>query len=158
MEAEDLTGYCGALVSDSSLTTLKVTVDTENFGNSSVLDGIVPGDIGRSYQVEVPVISRIQVTSAINGSKFILKSDLQGYDACVLANFDDTFWRLCRGGVIEVTAHNQVNEVEIRSLLARLRKFRHVSWLPYNIGRVSDSEIFDFWTAGNRLERDLYFW
>jgi FkbM family methyltransferase len=156
--AEKLTAFCGALVSDASLVNIKILVDKMNLGNSSAFTAIVPKELGRSDQIEVPVIALNQVTKAINNSGFILKSDLQGYDAGVLANFGDDFWKFCLGGVIEVNAHNEIKSTDIIKLLERLHNYRHISWHPFNLGRISDKEVFDFWTAGNDLERDIFFW
>ena len=158
IDPEKLTAFCGALVSNPSTLNVRMTVDTVNLGNSSALDVIVPKDLGRSYQVEVPAIAVNQVTKAINGSAFILKSDLQGYDAGVLASFGDEFWRSCLGGVVEVYAHSEINRIDIEILLERFKKYRHLCWQPFNIGRISEKEVLDFWTAKNGLEKDIYFW
>jgi FkbM family methyltransferase len=158
IDSSKLTAFCGALVSNSSTPNIKMTVDTVNFGNSSALEEIVPKDYARSYQIVVPVVTKNQIIEALNGSSFILKSDLQGYDAGVLAGFGDDFWRLCLAGTIEVNAHKEINNVDIERLLGRFKNYRHVSWQPFSLGRVSDHEILEFWTAGNKLERDIYFW
>jgi FkbM family methyltransferase len=157
-ESLNLTSYCGALVSDTSVTSVKMSVDSKNFGNSSLLSEIVSKDLGGTYQVEVPVIPQSLVTTAINGSKFILKTDLQGYDVAVLSSFGDDFWRNCSGGVIEVNAHSQIVHQQVNVLLERLAGYRHISWTPFFIRRISVSEVYDFWTSGNKHERDLYFW
>jgi len=156
--SDRVTAFCGALVSDSCEQNIKMTVDQENYGNSSVFESFAPVGLARSYQIEVPIIPIDLVTKAINGSGFILKSDLQGYDAGVLANFGDDFWRFCLGGVIEVNAHSEIKSVDIETILRRFQNYRYLSWQPFNIGRISDKEIFDFWTARNNLERDVFFW
>ena len=157
-ESLNLTSYCGALVANSSVTSVKMSVDSVNFGNSSLLDEIVSKDLGRNYQIEVPVIPQSIVTNAINGSKFILKTDLQGLDVAVLSSFGDDFWRNCSGGVIEVNAHSQIDFQHVNVLLERLADYSHVSWNPFFTRRISDREIFDFWTSGKKCEKDLYFW
>jgi FkbM family methyltransferase len=158
IDPEKIVALFGALVSDPDIRKVRMTVDTVNLGNSSALDEIVPKVLGRSYQINVPAILLNQVTQKINGSAFILKSDIQGHDAGVLARLGDEFWSSCLGGVIEVNAHKNIDRKDIEKLLERFTNYRHLSWQPFSLGRVSEKKLLTFWTSASGLERDIYFW
>jgi FkbM family methyltransferase len=154
----NLVSFCGAVVGNSNSGAITMHVDFENLGNTSAFEALLASESKGENQVRVPIIDKNLVLSSIDKKPFVLKSDLQGFDASVLSSFDNDFWDLCVGGVVEVNAHSQISEDEVNVVVSLLSNYKYLSWSPFYSGHISAAEIRDFWLAGNEGERDLYFW
>lgn len=155
---EKLVAFSGAITGEDFLSRISIAVDTNNLGNSSLLSDLVSSQNVQVNQTEVDVISKDLLLNEIGISSFILKSDLQGYDAKVLSSFPANFWNSCKAGVIEVNAGSAINALDVSEVLRRIDCFANVSWTPFNIKRLNTQEIYEFWTSKSGQERDLYFW
>ncbi len=153
-----LVAFSGAITGEDGLGKITITVDTNNLGNSSLLSNLVSSQNVQENQTEVDVISKELLLNEIGSSNFILKSDLQGYDAKVLSSFPTNFWNSCIAGVIEINAGSAINALEVSEVLYRIDCYANVSWTPFSIKRLNTQEIYEFWTSRSGRERDLYFW
>lgn len=135
---------------------LKIFVDKENLGNSSILPVLLSEKLDNDSYISVQAVSLEKVLRGIGTSNFLLKSDLQGLDLHVLSSMKSDTWRQVRRGVIEVNSHIHNSKEECMRLLDKLENFFYLSWEPYPFKEVSRMEVQNFWLSGKSEERDLF--
>ena len=86
----------------------------------------------------------------------LLKSDLQGFDAQVLACFSLHFWSKLDSAVIEVLANSEIKPEDVDLILVRLAQFNYISWKPADKAVENVNEIREFWLSKNGMQRNLY--
>lgn len=131
-------------------------VDETNFGNSSSLRDVV-GNVN-VHQLVLPTVTAQQIESLVGTATIVLKSDLQGFDAYGLSLFSENFWNRVERGVVEVLASADIEKNHAAVTCARIGKFRNISWSPFGISRIDESELLQFWISMSGQERDVYFW
>jgi FkbM family methyltransferase len=134
----------------------KMFKENNNSGNTSLLRSLIPEF--NSQEVDVKVIA-----SEVFSNKFsqkteviLLKSDLQGFDAQVLANFSEQFWKNLDSAVIEVLANHEIESKDVEQIVGRLGGFSYKSWKPGENQLTNTSEIKEFWLSKSGLQRNLY--
>lgn len=86
--------------------------------------------------------------------KFVIKSDIEGWDARVLGNFSENFWSNVEAAVIEVQSNPKVDSLDY--LLSELVKFDFLSWDPIENQKLTREEISSFWQSHDPGVRNLY--
>ena len=131
-------------------------VDENNFGNSSAFRDVVGNS--NIHELVLPSVTAQQIESLVGSATIVLKSDLQGFDAYGLSLFSENFWNQVERGVVEVLAGTDIEKIHATITCARIGKFRNISWSPFGISRINESELLEFWTSMSGQERDVYFW
>lgn len=132
-------------------------INHNNYGSSSFsVEG--PSSSAKQF-IDVPVLSSEDFAKNELGTeqRFIVKSDLEGFDCVVLASLPDWVWTNICAGVIEVTSDSKSDLSKISILLVQLEKFRYLSWDSKFINLISVAEIQEFWESEFNEIRNLYF-
>jgi len=131
-------------------------VDENNFGNSSALRDVAGNS--NVHELVLPSVTAQQIETLVGSATIVLKSDLQGFDAYGLSLFSENFWNQVERGVVEVLAGTDIEKIHAMVTCARIGKFRNISWSPFGISRINESELLEFWISMSGQERDVYFW
>ena len=134
----------------------KIFKESNNSGNSSLLRSLVP--LAGSTEVQVKVIASEDFSNIFSQKTevILLKSDLQGFDAQVLANFSDQFWQKLDSAVIEVLANPSIETKDVDIIIKRLNTYSYKSWKPGQKSMSTSAEIREFWLSKTGLQRNLY--
>lgn len=126
-----------------------------NFGNSSLEISLIP-DYQRISEV-VPV-SRPEVLQQYTADYtwIVLKCDIQGLDAFVIANLDSDFWERVDSAIIEVWAVPSQNKDEVIESLIKLSNMFLFSWSQKTLSEVSIQDVSNYWLSGDGSWRNLY--
>jgi FkbM family methyltransferase len=135
---------------------LKIFKEANNSGNSSLIRNLVPAI--NSFEIDVRVISSevFSESVTVKPDVILLKSDLQGFDAQVLAKFSTEFWSNLDSAVIEVIANLEIEPEDIDLILGRLAQLNYISWRPADKAIEDINEIREFWLSKNGMQRNLY--
>ena len=87
----------------------------------------------------------------------ILKSDLEGMDVVVIANFSSSLWEKIGSGVIEIWSNGNLELEDIQTFVNVLRGFSWKSWDSSGETPIGSEELFDFLILGSGEIRSLYF-
>jgi hypothetical protein len=68
----------------------------------------------------------------------------------------DKFWELISAAVIEVSAHPDVDKINVAKVFAQLEKFSQLSWDAGGTSVVKPSELMEHWTAGSKANFNLF--
>jgi FkbM family methyltransferase len=134
----------------------KIFKENNNSGNTSLLRSLVPTN--NSTEIDIKVISAYEFSKkvSIKDEAILLKCDLQGLDAQVLANFSEQFWKNLDSAVIEVLANQEIESKDVEQLIERLEGFSYKSWKPGEYQLTDTAEIKEFWLSKSGLQRNLY--
>jgi FkbM family methyltransferase len=94
-------------------------IDSENRGNFS-LEMLATKNRSEALEVETMSASDFSKSLLLEDGKFVIKSDLQGFDSRVLNEFDSKFWERTEGRVIEIWSLENVDETATRNLVRKL--------------------------------------
>lgn len=134
----------------------KIFKEHNNSGNTSLIRSLVP--INNSTEIKINVVSTKEFSKEhfTANRVILLKSDLQGLDAEVLANFSDQFWKNLDSAVIEVLASPRIESKDVDQIMERLKEFNYKSWKPGHKHLTNSAEIAEFWLSKSGLQRNLY--
>jgi FkbM family methyltransferase len=134
----------------------KIYKESNNSGDSSLLRSLAP--VANSTEVDVKVIASEDFSNTFGQETevILLKCDLQGFDAQVLANFSDLFWQKLDSAVIEVLADPSIETKDVDIIIERLNRFSYKSWKPVQKSLSNSAEIRQFWLSKSGLQRNLY--
>jgi FkbM family methyltransferase len=134
----------------------KIYKESNNSGNSSLLRSLAP--VANSTEVDVKVIASEDFSNTFGQETevILLKCDLQGFDAQVLANFSDLFWQKLDSAVIEVLADPSIETKDVDIIIEKLNRFSYKSWKPGQKSLSNSAEIGEFWLSKSGLQRNLY--
>ena len=90
-------------------------------------------------------------------TKIVLKSDLQGSDAEILANIPTAAWSQLNAGVVEVWAIDSVSISSARLVSNRFGDHFRLSWDPNFNTEITSTELFQFWSCKSGEHRNLFF-
>lgn len=132
-------------------------VRESNIGNSSLLEGAMSKADYSPLEVITRDVSTI-CSELLHGEarKIILKCDLEGYDARVLARMPDNFWLSISAAVIEVWAHPDVNKIHVAKVVSQLENFNQLSWDSDGKLVVTPSQLNAHWTSGSKKNLNLF--
>jgi hypothetical protein len=89
-------------------------------------------------------------------NSYVVKSDLQGFDAAVLSRIPRRIWGKCKGGVVEVWALPEVESSDVFTLEDLWKDLFIFSWRSDFAKLLKFSDVSDFWLSGNRGDGNLF--
>ena len=134
----------------------KMFKENNNSGNTSLLRSLVPTTNSTEINIKVVSAEEFSKEVVIKDGVILLKCDLQGLDAQVLANFSDQFWKNLDSAVIEVLANHESESKDVEQIIGRLGGFSYKSWKPGENQLTNTAEIKEFWLSKSGLQRNLY--
>ncbi len=136
--------------------TFPIYTEIDNHGNSSFMLEAIPTQ--GSKRTDVPVKNTEKFTKEFLPSvgALVIKSDLQGLDAIVLSAIPEEIWQRTAGAVVEVWAHEKIDEGDIATLRRAWRCFDEISWSDDRSRFISLNEALDFWLSKDLGQRNLY--
>ena len=135
----------------------KIFKEIRNSGNASLFKGLTDENLRTTSDIFVISASEFSKTVAANPGLIILKSDLQGFDAKVLARFSNIFWNILDSAVVEVLAISEIDKSDVEIIVERLKDFKYFSWKPKKEMSITLEEIRIFWLSKSGEQRNLYF-
>jgi FkbM family methyltransferase len=142
-------------VSDVSGPT-KFLMDMDNVGGSHMKGNISPTLSEVEYDVQSMTPAEFEMQYLQTGAKFVVKSDIEGWDAYVLGGLSSKIWNNIIGGVIEVETGLNPQSAHTLNLKESLSEFE-LFWDPSSKEQISIGSLFEFWTGDSREVRNLYF-
>lgn len=136
-----------------------IFTEKRNFGNTSLIRSVVPEKELVESLVKVVSTKEFCEKHLNSHDSYVIKSDLQGYDALVLARIPKNIWDQTFAVVVEIWALPEIEAKDVRTCLNHWQKFKKVNWT----GKLDDpnlefDEIANFWLSGSHGFRDLYLW
>ena len=153
-----LTVFQNALVSnDVSDDEVEFFVDSRSVGNSSLLAKIAPPPYSTRRKVKTLTVETL--IGLLNMSeKLVVKSDLQGLDADILASATSDFWDKVEALVVEVLPAEFINERTVGKIIPFIDAFSVKLWATSSSSeKTTTQEIRDFWLSkqGSSVQRNL---
>lgn len=134
----------------------RIYIEKDNSGNASLLD-YLPISRGKSIEkIKTKQVKSFEEIIFKPNVKFLIKSDLQGMDAEVLAQFSEDFWNQSIGGVVEIWALSSVNKEHVEKLIKIWKCFSAFSWDSSLKVRIHLEDIKDFWLSGSGATKNLF--
>lgn len=132
----------------------QIFTDVNNSGSGSFIRP--PAFVSVQEDNLLSVISSydFEAEKLLKYKKYVIKSDIEGWDAKVLGNFSENFWSNVEAAVIEVQSNPKVDSLDY--LLSELVKFDFLSWDPFENRKLSKEEISSFWQSRDPGVRNLY--
>lgn len=146
--------YCQfALGKTDGFTTLYT--EENNIGNSSLIYDLAQSK--KSEEIQIMSGKKFERKFLSTSTNYVLKSDLQGYDAAVLNQFDDVFWDNVIGGIIEIWPNEYQDSIDVRSLLAKLSQRFIFSFSIDFKNPVAAGKIASYWLDPTLKSQNLFF-
>ena len=118
-----------------------------NSGNTSLIARVVPTDQVSKVRIQMLDTEEFATKYLASDSNFVIKSDLQGFDAKVLARLGKEIWEKTYAASVEVWA---LTEIE------NWKYFNKISWSSSFSNIVTLEEIREFWLSGTNTHRNVY--
>jgi FkbM family methyltransferase len=129
--------------------------DDKNCGNGSLNKSLLPNTTSTT-EVQTRN-SREFFEDEINIElKYLLKSDIQGSEAKVLAQIPTQAWGAIDAAVIEIWATVDSDSDSIERCVKEFEKFTFISWDPKKQTKISTSNLLEFWKRGDGQIRNIY--
>jgi FkbM family methyltransferase len=135
---------------------IQLFTETNNFGNSSLLDEVVPRINRRVEIVETKTIKEFTHLYDLKQTNIVLKIDTQGLDWMLLSEFAKNLSENIMVVMVEVWAISSISISDLVNLREFISGFDYRSWTPFDSSRISIAEIFDFWSGKSEKTRNLY--
>ena len=146
--------YCQfALGKTDGFTTLYT--EENNIGNSSLIYDLAQSK--KSEEIQIMSGKNFERKFLSTSTSYVLKSDLQGYDAAVLNQFDDVFWDNVIGGIIEIWPNEYQDSIDVRSLLVKLSQRFIFSFSIDFKNPVAAGKIASYWLDPTLKSQNLFF-
>jgi len=127
-----------------------------NSGNTSLLSRVVPSDQVTKIRVQMLNSEEFSSKYLATNDHFVIKSDLQGFDAKVLARLDKEIWEKTYAASVEVWALNEIEGQDVTDLIENWKHFNKISWSSSFTNIVSLEEVQEFWLGGTNTHRNVY--
>lgn len=128
----------------------------DNFGNSSVLESVIPDGIKIRTQIELRNTTTFTDQELAVYDGFVIKCDTQGFDARILSQLPGRIWHVTEAAVVEVWALIEIDSLDVARCLELWTPFAIVSWSSETKEHIGYEEVFNFWTAKNGASRNLF--
>ena len=89
-------------------------------------------------------------------NRFVIKSDTQGLDAQILAQFPPSIWLQTERAVIEIWAIEEIEDQDVAKCLELWNVFDFISWSASDFKRLTIEEIGNFWLGKSGECRSLF--
>ncbi len=146
--------YCEIAIGSSDGKTTLYT-EANNIGNSSLMKDLTLNTMTEDIQM---VSGKNFYSKYLSKNRqYVLKSDLQGLDAAVLNQFDDTFWEKVLGGIIEVWPNEYLTPKDVIELACKLSNQFQLSFSSNFAKSVDKEELIDYWLTLTNKSQNLFF-
>ena len=135
---------------------IQLFTETNNYGNSSLLDEVVNRVNRRVEIVETKTIKEFTDLYDLKYTNIVLKIDTQGLDWMLLSEFAKNLSINMKVVMVEVWAISSISISDLENLREFISDFDYRSWTPFDSSRISIAEIFDFWSGKSEKTRNLY--
>ena len=132
-----------------------IFMDKLNVGNSSLLESVIPKSTVSRFEIDVKNAYDFFEEKLPLFDRLIVKSDIQGFDALVLASLSGNLWNRVDAAVIEVWALPEIRIEDVLKLSERMKSF-DLGWSAESIGKITLDEVKNFWLCKNGDQRDLF--
>ena len=127
-----------------------------NSGNTSLIARVVPTDQVSKVRIQMLDTEEFASKYLASDSNFVIKSDLQGFDAKVLARLGKEIWEKTYAASVEVWALTEIEKQDVSNLLENWKYFNKISWSSSFSNIVTLEEIREFWLSGTNTHRNVY--
>ena len=127
-----------------------------NSGNTSLIARVVPIDQVSKVRIQMLDTEEFASKYLASDSNFVIKSDLQGFDAKVLARLGKEIWEKTYAASVEVWALTEIEKQDVSNLLENWKYFNKISWSSSFSNIVTLEEIREFWLSGTNTHRNVY--
>jgi FkbM family methyltransferase len=127
-----------------------------NHGNSGFLSSAFSDNNGAVTEVRLKNSKDFFLDELSSYDIIVLKSDLQGMDAEVLAQAPVELWDKVERAVIEVWSLPEIHEGHVERLVNRSWKSHSFGWSQNSIGKITSDDVVNFWLNKSKGTRDLY--
>lgn len=86
----------------------------------------------------------------------VIKSDLQGMDACVLSKIPIEKFESIQSAVVEVWALPEINPMDVDKFIDAISFSHSLGWSEKSIGKLSPKIVREFWLSKSGLAKDLF--
>ena len=118
-----------------------------NSGNTSLIARVVPIDQVSKVRIKMLDTEDFSINYLTIDKEFVIKSDLQGFDAKVLARLGKKIWEKKHSASVEAWA---LTEIE------NWKYFSKISWSSSFSNIVALEEVGEFWLSANNTHRNVY--
>ena len=127
-----------------------------NSGNTSLIARVVPTDQVSKVRIQILDTEDFSTNYLTIDKEFVIKSDLQGFDAKVLARLGKKIWEKTYAASVEVWALTEIEKQDVSNLLENWKYFNKISWSSSFSKIVTLEEIREFWLSGTNTHRNVY--
>lgn len=127
-----------------------------NSGNTTLMSNIIPSEESSVLEITMRKTEDFVQEALLGYSRYVLKSDLQGYDAVVLASIPKDIYDRTEAAVVEIWALEGIKPSEVRRCLDLWGSFSQMSWSVNSMTKISQSEVADFWLSESGESRNLF--
>ena len=127
-----------------------------NSGNTSLIARVVPTDQVSKIRIQMMDTEEFSSKYLQIEHNFVIKSDLQGFDAKVLARLGNEIWEKTHAASVEVWALKEIEAQDVIKLLDNWKYFDSISWSSSFNNIVTLKEVKEFWLSGTNTHRNIY--
>ena len=127
-----------------------------NSGNTSLFARVVPIDQVSKVRIQILNTEEFARKYLQNDHNFVIKSDLQGFDAKVLARLGAEIWKKTYAASVEVWALKEIEEQDVVNLIGNWEDFNKISWSSSFSNIVTLEEVQEFWLSSSNTHRNIY--
>lgn len=134
----------------------KIFTENKNYGNTSLISNITPREDSIVSEITIRKTEDF-VEEVLRGySDYVLKSDLQGYDAVVLASIPKDIYDRTEAAVVEIWALDGIDPSDVLQCLDLWGSFSQMSWSFDPTTKIYRAEVADFWLNKTGESRNLF--
>jgi len=134
----------------------KIFMQTWNYGNTSLISNIISSEDSIVSEISIRKTEDF-VEEALRGySDYVLKSDLPGYDAVVLASISKDIYDRTEATVVEIWALEGIEPSDVERCLDLWESFSQMCWSFNPTTMIYRSEVADFWLNRSGETRNLF--
>ena len=127
-----------------------------NSGNTSLIARVVPIDQVSKVRIKMLDTEDFSINYLTIDKEFVIKSDLQGFDAKVLARLGKKIWEKTYAASVEVWALNEIERQDVVNLIENWKCFNKISWSSSFSNVVTLEEVQEFWLSASNTHRNIY--
>ena len=127
-----------------------------NSGNTSLIARVVPPTQVSKVRIQMLKTEEFSTKYLTVDNNFVIKSDLQGFDAKVLARLGQKVWEKTYAASVEVWALTEIEIEDVSNLIENWKHFNKISWSLSFTNIVTLKEVWEFWLSGTNTHRNVY--
>ena len=134
----------------------KIYTRLSNQGKSTLLPKLLPPGGRKSTTVKVRDTNNFFKNRFADIDKFVIKCDIEGFDALVLAMSPKAIWDRVDLLVVEVWPVESIREKDVSKLIQYLQDFTVLSWSTNPSVAISLFEVREYWLNKSAESRNLF--